>query len=205
MQTDTLRNEVLVITMMKLSSNLFAVASFLFLVGAHSQECQYQDDCNPEWSNLCKGLGATCESSVATNGKRHDLCRWDLVFNRETCERNTLGIWTPLASTYARNVPCAVKGARQGACITEVSNVDCDCSLNHRCRKNGGICERMRSNSGDTAYVCRWLDYDAIECADKTEAGIWTTREEDYGQLWESLFYNGGVGACVRDATSNAL
>ena len=200
MQTDTTSNEV--ITKMKLSSNLFTVAFVLFLVGAHS-ECQHQDNCSPEWSDLCEGLGATCEPNVNADGKRHDLCRWDDVNNSADCASGTLGIWTWAWSSYAQNSPCAVKEGRIGACITDVSNVDCSFSLNHACRRNGGICERMRSVNGDTSYVCRWLDYNQNECEDETEVGVWTTPESGYGQHWESVFYNGDNGACLRHARSD--
>jgi V8-like Glu-specific endopeptidase len=67
--------------------------------------------------------GATCERRTDIYGADWDMCRWGSKNTKAKCN-STDGIWTTWDSDFANKAPGSVPPGEDGACITQVTNID---------------------------------------------------------------------------------
>ncbi len=79
-------------------------------------------DCSSTSRRMCAHNGAWCSLVHDRSGNAIEICRWISQNTEKSC-KSTNGIWTSASSKYARNHPDAVASGSDGACITEVKNI----------------------------------------------------------------------------------
>lgn len=79
--------------------------------------------CTPANADVCLRFDASCERAYNTAGQRMDLCRWHANPSEPSCEQ-TVGTWTEWDTAFALGWPTAVPAGDEGACITQVANLD---------------------------------------------------------------------------------
>jgi cysteine-rich repeat protein len=152
------------------------------------------DPCTALGETMCGYFEAQCRRDP-DGGELAQLCYWPQGSPEDACG-TTPGIWTTPDSGFA--LAHDFDFPTDGACITQIGNLDCSAADEQACGDAGGaLCFHEVGPVGEQieAPPLCWWDVDQPGC--DAVPGIWTTADSGFGQGHPKSLPPSGAATCI--------